>query len=88
MAPRPSAPVRAECYAELVGVAPTTGSIDDVRTKQSTGRPDFDGQIRNAITALKLPRAPADIAAQLAGNCKKIPYEFTWRGASKHGTVQ
>jgi outer membrane biosynthesis protein TonB len=64
------------------------GSVDDVRTKQSTGRPDFDGQIRNAITALKLPRAPADIAAQLAGKCKKIPYEFTWRGASRNGTVQ
>lgn len=64
------------------------GRIDDVRTKLSTGRPDFDGQIRNALTALKLPKAPPAIAAQLGSKCKKIPYEFTWRGASQHGNVK
>ena len=64
------------------------GSIDDVRTKLSTGRPDFDGQIKNALAALKLPRAPAKIAAQLAGRCKKIPYEFTWRGKNRGGVVE
>ncbi len=64
------------------------GSIDDVRTKLSTGRPDFDGQIRNALERLKLPKAPPAIAAQLGSRCKKIPYEFTWRGASSSGTVQ
>lgn len=64
------------------------GQVSDVRTKLSTGRPDFDGQIRNAIAALKLPKAPPAIAAQLGAKCKKIPYEFTWRGASQHGNVQ
>ncbi len=64
------------------------GRVDDVRTKQSTGKPDFDGLIRNAIEALKLPRAPADIARQLAGGCKKIPYLFTWRGKSSRGSVE
>ena len=64
------------------------GSIDDVRTKQSTGKPDFDGQIRTALERLKLPKAPPAIAAQLGSRCKKIPYEFTWRGASSSGTVQ
>ncbi len=64
------------------------GSIDDVRTKQSTGKPDFDGQIKNALEQLKLPKAPPAIAAQLGSRCKKIPYEFTWRGASSSGTVQ
>ncbi len=64
------------------------GSVDDVRTKLSTGRPDFDGQIRNALTALKLPKAPPAIAAQLGTKCKKIPYEFTWRGASQRGSVK
>lgn len=63
------------------------GSIDDVRTKQSTGKPDFDGQIRNSLERLKLPKAPADIARQLAGGCKKIPYIFTWTGKGK-GTVK
>jgi len=63
------------------------GSIAEVRTRLSTGRPDFDGQIRNALTALKLPKAPPAIAAQLGSKCKKIPYEFTWRGASQRGSV-
>jgi len=64
------------------------GSIDDVRTKQSTGKPDFDGQIKNALNSLKLPKAPPAIAAQLAGKCKKIPYEFTWRGKNSNGSVK
>ncbi len=64
------------------------GSIDQVRVKQSTGRPDFDGQIRNALEALKLPKAPAAIARQLGSNCKKIPYVFTWSGKSSRGSVQ
>lgn len=63
------------------------GRIDDVRTKQSTGKADFDGLIRNAIESLKLPKAPPELAKQLAGSCKKIPYEFTWSGKSSHGTV-
>jgi hypothetical protein len=59
------------------------GTIDDVRTKQSSGKSDFDGQMRNAIERIKLPKAPADIAKQLAGGCKKIPYIFTWAGKGK-----
>jgi outer membrane biosynthesis protein TonB len=64
------------------------GRIDGVRVKQSTGKPDFDGQIRNALESLKIPRAPADVAAQLAGKCKKLPYEFTWSGKSANGSVR
>lgn len=64
------------------------GSIDEVRTKKSTGKPDFDGQIRNALQALKLPKAPAAIAKQLGSKCKKIPYEFTWSGQNAKGKVK
>ena len=64
------------------------GRIDDVRTRQSTGKPDFDGLIRNAIERLELPKAPPELAKQLAGKCKKIPYEFTWRGKGGKGGVQ
>lgn len=59
------------------------GRIDDVRTKGSTGKPDFDGQIRNALERIKLPKAPPDIAKQLGSGCKKIPYVFTWSGKGK-----
>jgi outer membrane biosynthesis protein TonB len=64
------------------------GKIDEVRTKQSTGKPDFDGQIRNALQVLKLPKAPPEIAKQLGSKCKKIPYEFTWSGKSSNGKVR
>jgi hypothetical protein len=64
------------------------GSVQDVRTRQSTGKPDFDGLIRNAIERLRLPKAPPELAKQLAGKCKKIPYEFTWRGKGGKGGVQ
>ncbi|MBL9102071.1 MAG: TonB C-terminal domain-containing protein [Myxococcales bacterium] len=59
------------------------GRIDAVRQKQSTGKPDFDGQIRGAIERIKLPKAPPELARQLAGKCKKIPYEFTWSGKQR-----
>jgi hypothetical protein len=64
------------------------GRIDAVRTKQTTGKPDFDGQIRNALEMIKLPKAPPDVAKQLAGGCKKIPYVFTWSGKNSGGKVQ
>lgn len=64
------------------------GSIEAVRTKQSTGRPDFDGRIRHALTTLKLPKAPPAIAEQLADKCKKMPYEFTWSGSGASGTIR
>lgn len=60
------------------------GRIDRVNTKGSTGKPDFDGQIRNGIERIKLPKAPPELAKQLAGGCKKIPYVFTWSGKKKH----
>lgn len=62
------------------------GKIEAVRTKDSTGKAEFDGQIVNALETLKLPKAPADIAQHLAGDCKKIPYIFTWSG--KGGQVK
>jgi outer membrane biosynthesis protein TonB len=64
------------------------GSIDDVRKKQSTNDPKLDGAIINALETLKLPKAPPDIAKQLSGKCKKIPYEFTWAGKGGSGKVK
>lgn len=61
------------------------GRVEDVRTKGSTGKPDFDGQLRNAVERIKLPKAPPDVAKQLAGGCKKIPYIFTWSGKQGGG---
>jgi hypothetical protein len=64
------------------------GRVDDVRTKKPSGDPKLDGAIKNALESLKLPKAPADIAKQLAGGCKKIPYVFTWSGSGQSGKVK
>lgn len=64
------------------------GSIEDVRQKGSTGDAQFNGAIKNAIQTLKLPKAPANIAKQLSGKCKKIPYTFTWSGKGQSGKVK
>jgi len=64
------------------------GRVDDVRTKKPSGDPKLDGAIKNALESLKLPKAPADIAKQLGGGCKKIPYVFTWSGSGQTGKVK
>ena len=64
------------------------GRVDDVRTKKASGDPKLDGAITNALESLKLPKAPPDIAKQLAGGCKKIPYIFTWSGSGQKGKVK
>jgi outer membrane biosynthesis protein TonB len=64
------------------------GSIEDVRTKKASGDSGLDGAIKNALESLKLPKAPADIAKQLAGKCKKIPYIFTWSGSGQKGKIK
>ena len=46
------------------------------------------GALKNAIESLKLPKAPPDIAKQLAGKCKRIPYDFTWSGKGQAGKVK
>lgn len=64
------------------------GSIERISTKQPSGNKEFDNRIKGSLEALKLPKAPADIAKQLAGKCKKIPYIFTWSGAGSKGKVK
>ena len=64
------------------------GSIDDVRVKKASGDSQLDGAIKNALESLKLPKAPAEIAKQLAGKCKKIPYIFTWSGSGQKGKIK
>ncbi|MBK7827862.1 hypothetical protein [Nannocystis sp.] len=64
------------------------GSIDDVRAKGGSADKQLQDAIKNALQMLKIPKAPPDIAKQLAGKCKKIPYEFTWSGKGQSGKVK
>jgi len=64
------------------------GSVDRIKVTQPSGDGQLDGQIKNAIESLKLPKAPANIAKQLAGKCKRIPYDFTWSAKGSGGTVK
>lgn len=64
------------------------GSVDRIKVTKPSGDPQLDGAIKNAIESLKLPKAPANIAKQLAGKCKRIPYDFTWSGAGQSGKVK
>lgn len=64
------------------------GSIDDVRGKGGSADKQLQDAIKNALQMLKIPKAPADIAKQLAGKCKKIPYVFTWSGKGQSGKVK
>lgn len=63
------------------------GRVSGVRKKQTTGDVQFDAAIVHALESLTLPKAPDNIAKQLAGKCKKIPYVFTWSGSSTFGKV-
>ena len=66
-------------WAEVLGL--TFQGHDD-------GDAQLDGQIKNAVESLKLPKAPANIAQQLAGKCKRIPYDFTWSAKGAGGVVK
>jgi hypothetical protein len=39
--------------------------------------------VKAAVEATKIPAPPANVAKQLAGGCKTIPYRFTWSGGGK-----
>lgn len=56
------------------------GTISRVTTKKSTGDGKLDKDLVFAVTNTKIPLPPADVAKQLKGGCKKIPYQFTWSG--------
>ncbi len=64
------------------------GSVDRIKVTQPSGDTQLDGALKNAIESLKLPKAPPDIAKQLAGKCKRIPYDFTWSGKGQAGKVK
>lgn len=64
------------------------GTVDRIKVTQPSGDAQLDGQIKNNIESLKLPPAPANIAKQLAGKCKRIPYDFTWSAKGAGGTVK
>jgi outer membrane biosynthesis protein TonB len=64
------------------------GSVDRIKVTQPSGDAQLDGAIKNAVESLKLPKAPANIAKQLAGKCKRIPYDFTWSTKGGGGTVK
>jgi TonB family protein len=59
------------------------GTISRVTTKKSTGDATLDKMLVAAVTATKIPLPPADVAKQLKGSCKKIPYKFTWKNGGK-----
>lgn len=47
--------------------------------KQGTGDTMLDSRIQNAVDSLKI-KVPPNVGELLKGKCKKIQYEFTWRG--------
>jgi hypothetical protein len=47
--------------------------------KQGTGDAMLDSRIQNAVDSLKI-KVPPNVGELLKGKCKKIQYEFTWRG--------
>lgn len=59
------------------------GTISRFSLKKPSGDAKLDGAVKAAVEALKIPKPPADIAKQLKGGCKKIPYQFTWSGGGK-----
>jgi hypothetical protein len=54
------------------------GRLEPYR-KQGTGDAQFDDAMDNAIKYLKVAAPPTAIRTQLAGACKKIPYDFTMK---------
>lgn len=54
------------------------GTISRVTVKKPSGDTSLDNMVKSAILTTKIPLPPPDIAKQLKGGCKKIPYRFTW----------
>jgi len=59
------------------------GTIDRVNQKQSSGDKTLDNMVKSAVLTTKIPKPPADVAKQLKGGCKTIPYRFTWSNGGK-----
>jgi hypothetical protein len=64
------------------------GSVERINRKGGTADEQLANAIKNAVESLKLPKAPPELAKQLAGKCKKIPYIFTWSGKGQAGKVK
>jgi hypothetical protein len=64
------------------------GSVERINRKGGDADDKLAGAIKNAVESLKLPKAPPEIAKQLGGKCKKIPYVFTWSGKGQAGKVK
>lgn len=64
------------------------GTVERINKKGGDADDKLAGAIKNAVESLKLPKAPPDIAKQLNGGCKKIPYVFTWSGKGQSGKVK
>jgi TonB family protein len=59
------------------------GTIKEMRIRQKSADPKLDAAVKAAVEATKIPAPPANVAKQLAGGCKTIPYRFTWSGGGK-----
>ena len=59
------------------------GTISRFSLKKPSGDGKLDLAVKAAVEGLKIPLPPPDIAKQLKGGCKKIPYRFTWSGGGK-----
>ena len=55
------------------------GKLKQRKRVKSSGDSELDGKIENALGAIKVPLTKEVIAA-LGGGCKKIRYDFTWKG--------
>lgn len=60
----------------------------EANRKQTTGEAQVDRMIDDVIKTLKVAAPPQAIRAQLAGACKKIPYDFTMKLAGGKTTVK
>lgn len=54
------------------------GTIQQVQAKSSTGDKGYDAGIKNEIERVKIPKPPPQVASQLKGTCKRIPYVFSY----------
>lgn len=55
------------------------GKLKQRKRVKSTGDNELDGKIANALDAIKVPLTK-EVVAALGGGCKKIRYDFTWKG--------
>ncbi|MEZ4384690.1 MAG: TonB C-terminal domain-containing protein [Nannocystaceae bacterium] len=59
------------------------GTISKVDTKRSSGDAKLDNAVKSSVLLTKIPLPPTEVAKQLKGGCKKIPYRFTWSNGGK-----